>query len=100
MRIQGLFSNFFKICPLARLSELKGAMDKKADGVIWLPFLQFSTDFSEIFTKILKNSVENENAFKSELTPLDLGAIMGKSGKMKVPLSTFASVSSVFDLFF
>ena len=28
-------------------SLLKGAMDKKADGVIWLPFLQFSTIFDE-----------------------------------------------------
>ena len=34
-------------------------------------FLQFSTDFSEIFTKILKKSARLNDAFKSELTPLD-----------------------------
>ena len=26
---------------------LKGAMDKKASGVIWLPFLQFLRNFKE-----------------------------------------------------
>ena len=64
-------------------------MDKKARGLICLPFLQFSTNVSEIFTKNLKKSNFLNDAFKSALTPLHPGAVMGKSGKMKVPLSIF-----------
>ena len=45
-------------------------MDKKADGVIWLPFLQFLSNFNETLSISLFFQGRLNRALRSDLTPL------------------------------
>ena len=49
---------------------LKRAMDKKAGGVIWLPFLQFLSNFYETRSISLSFRGRLNRALRSDLTPL------------------------------
>ena len=48
----------------------KGAMDKKAGGVIWLPFLQFLSNFNETLSISSFFRGHLNRALRSDLTPL------------------------------
>jgi hypothetical protein len=65
---------------------LKGAIDKKASELICLPFFHFLTVFNEPFSKRFFRAGGLNRMFKSELTLLHQGAVVGELGKMKVPL--------------
>ena len=79
------FSSFRKVILKFRKGILKGAMDKKADGVIWLPFHQFSTIFNETLSKRLFFQGALNETFKSELTLLFFHSFQGgtKGKKLK-----------------
>ena len=49
---------------------LKGAMDKKAGGVIWLPFLQFLSNFNKTLSISLFFQGRLNSGLRSDLTPL------------------------------
>ena len=49
---------------------LKGAMDKKAGGVIWLPFLQFLSNCNETLSISFFFRGRLNPALRSDLTPL------------------------------
>jgi hypothetical protein len=52
------------------LKYLKGAMDKKAYGDIWLPFLQFFSNFNETLSISFFFRGRLNPALRSDLTPL------------------------------
>ena len=51
---------------------LKGAMDKKAGGDIWLPFLQFLSNFNETLSISSFFRGRLNRALRSDLTPLHI----------------------------
>ena len=51
---------------------LKGAMDKKAGGVIWLPFLQFLSNFKETLSISFFFRGRLNRVLRSDLTSLQV----------------------------
>ena len=49
---------------------MKGETDKKADGDIWLPFLQFLSSFNETLSISLFFQGRLNSGLRSDLTPL------------------------------
>ena len=64
--------------------------------LIWLHFVWFLADFFEIFSIYFFWAGNLNGVVIFELTPLHPGAIMGKSGKMKVPLSSKVHLPAFF----
>ena len=59
-----------EICQIFRWFFGKGEMHKKADEHIWLPFLQFLSNFNETLSIRLFFQGRMNRALKSELTQL------------------------------
>ena len=67
----------------------KGAMDKKADGVIWLPFLQFSTIFNETLSTSFFFQGRLNRVLRSDLTSLHSAHLITAQSALCTGFPTF-----------